>query len=293
MSKISFFEKVRILIEVSKNSKLYILLLILLIIFGISLVMTNKKNSKTHKLIYSSVICLTLLYLYIMFHDSLGKMINYMMDNFFIAALFPNIAIYLAALIITNIIVWISIFSYKTSKQIKILNVTIFVIMNYILALLLNIINKESLDVFSQNSIYENKISSSLISLSSVIFITWIIFLIIYKILLIYTRKDYKPKVKKVIVRKKVKKLPENYVPIEEPKYIKTYNGTRKPTYNNAATKEIEKMLTLDDYKLLLKILNEQKHKERKQEQEKPMIINESQDELKKYNELLELYRTN
>ena len=98
--------------------------------------------------------------------------------------------------------------------------------MNYILALLLNVINKEALDIYSQSSIYENKLSSSLISLSSIIFIIWIIFLILYKLLLIYTRKDYKPKVKKVIVRKRVKKLPDNYMPVESPTYIKANSST-------------------------------------------------------------------
>lgn len=46
-------------------------------------------------------------------------------------------------------------------------------------------------------------------------------------------------------------------------------------------------MLTLDDYKLLLKMLNEQKQKE-KEAQEKVKI---EQEELKKYNELLNLYK--
>ena len=287
MSKLSFLEKVKILIELSKSSKLFIVLLIILLFLGIGLINTNKKNEKFHKLVFSIVIIITLGYLYISFRSSLDQMINYMMDNFFIVALFPNIAIYLAALIITNIIVWISIFSFKSSKQIKVLNVIVFIIMNYILALLLNVVNKETLDIYSQSSIYENKLSSALISLSSIIFIVWIIFLIIYKLLLIYTRKDYKPKVKKVIVRKKVKKLPDNYMPFESPMYIKAKNNTIKS--KTFAPDEIEKMLTLDDYKLLLKILNEHKEKDK----EKNRIINDQQQELKKYNELLELYRTN
>ena len=287
MSKLSFIQKVKILIEISKSSKLFIVLLIILLFLGIGLINTNKRNEKLNKIIFSIVIIMTIGYIYISFSNSLGKMINYMMHNFFIAALFPNIAIYLAALIITNIIVWISIFSFKSSKQIKILNVIVFIIMNYILALLLNVINKEALDIYSQSSIYENKLSSSLISLSSIIFIIWIIFLILYKLLLIYTRKDYKPKVKKVIVRKRVKKLPDNYMPVESPTYIKANNY--KVKRNNYVTSEIEKMLTLDDYKLLLKILNEQKEKDK----EKNRIINDQQKELKKYNELLELYRTN
>lgn len=286
MSKISFIEKIKVLIEVSKSSQIYFAIFIILLFLGIKLLGTNKKNASTNRIAFLVALISIVTYLCISFHDSLGKMISYMMDNFFIVALFPNIAIYLAALIATNIIVWISIFSFKSSKQIKMLNVSIFIIMNYLFTLVLTIINRESLDVFSQNSIYENKLSSSLISLSSIIFIVWIIFLIIYKVLLIYTRKDYKPKVKKIIVKKKVKKLPENFVPINEPQLILTTK--KKEKKNVSIPTEMENILTLDDYKLLVKILNEHKQKE-KEANEK---IASQQEELKKYNELLSLYKT-
>ena len=46
--------------------------------------------------------------------------------------------------------------------------------------------------------------------------------------------------------------------------------------------KQLENMLTLEDYKTLIKILNEHKKTKRKKEQEEK--------ELKKYKELLELY---
>jgi len=286
MSRLSFLEKIKVLIEVSKSSQIYFAIFIILLFLGIRLLKTNKRNARSNRIVFLVALASIVTYLCVSFHDSLGKMINYMMNNFFIVALFPNIAVYLAALIVTNIIVWISIFSFKSSKQIKILNVIIFIIMNYLFTLVLTVINRESLDVFSQNSIYENKLSSSLISLSSIIFIVWVIFLIIYKVLLVYTRKDYKPKVKKIIVKKKVKKLPENFVPIEEPQFI---SATKKQsTKKNIIPNEMENILTLDDYKLLIKILSEHKQKEK----EAKAKIASQQEELKKYNELLSLYKT-
>lgn len=295
MNKLTFIDKINVLFSTSINSKIFLILLILLIVFGVSLFKTNKQNEKKHKIIYIAVTVFMFLYVFISYFDSIGKIFSYMMNNFFIVVFFPNLAIYLAALIITSIIVWISIFSYKTPRQIKILNITIYIIINYLFALSLSEIKQQKLDVFSQSAIYENKVVSSLISLSSTIFIIWIIFLIIYKILLIYIRKDYKPKVKKVIVKRKVKQLPENFIPTTMPSYI--YGNTNNKEINYIRgyqkskeyeeLKKLEKKLTLEDYKLLLKMLTEEK-KRKKREKE---IQEEKEREIKKYDELLELYR--
>lgn len=323
MAKLSFIEKLGVLVSTSIDSKLLILFLIVLVFLGIALAKTNKKNEKINKAIYCITTILILTFIIITYHDSIGKMITYMMNNFFVAAFFPNLAIYMAALIATNIILWISIFSFKSSKQIKILNIVIYIIMNYLLALILNTVKTDNLDIFSQTAVYENKTASALISLSSTIFIAWIIFLIVYKILLIYLRKDYKPKVKKILVKRKVKKLPENYLPLDTPDYIYGVAPKRRSielnkTQTKGISKDMESMFTLEDYKLLQKMLNERKQEEKqikvkeiidvddidfdeikerpvaeKKEIEKEEIIEDEQKELQKYNELLELYRIN
>ena len=329
MSKLSFISKLGILIDISLNSKIYLVLLLVLIFFGIALVTTNKKNNKTHKMIYISVTIFMLLFIFLSFHEPIGKLFSYMMNNFFIVVFFPNLAVYLAALIVTNIILWISIFSFKSSKQIKILNVVMYIIMNYLFALILNTVKTQGIDLYNQTAVYGNKNVGALISLSSTIFIIWVIFLIIYKILLIYLRKDYKPKIKRIIVKKKVKKLPENFVPLETPDYIyaRALNKKEQP---NPLLKEMESMFSLKDYKLMSKMLKEQKQKDYEnnnsgieiiekptiekeiiKEEEKPIIEKETikeeekpkeevikieddeQIELKKYNELLELYKIN
>ena len=301
MSKLSFIDKLRILLNISKSSSLYIFILALLIFVGIIFITTNKKNAKRNKMIYASISVFILVTLVVAYHASLSNMLKYMMDNFFIVVYFPNLAIYLAALIATNIILWISLFNYKTTKSIKTLNVSVYIIMNYLLALLLNIVNKNNLDIFTQKSVYGNKNATALIELSSIIFIVWIIFLVIYKIILIYIRKDYQPKVKKILIKKKVKKLPENFAPLETPTFI--YGRDPKMPVKVVekeviVTEHVEKdenlqdldsMLTLDDYKTVLKMLKSQKDKMKQEE----VIRQELQEEQNKYKELLDKQRNN
>ena len=113
MSKLSFSDKLRIFFDVASNSGLYIIILLLLIIVGIVYFTTNKRNSKRNKIIYSATTILIVVSLILAYHGSLNKMFQYMMDNLFIVIYFPNLAIYLAALIITNIILHITKLSEK------------------------------------------------------------------------------------------------------------------------------------------------------------------------------------
>ena len=270
MSKLSLIDKLRIFIDVSVSSSLYLIVLILLLLAGYIFITTTKKTAKRNKIIYIAISVFILVFLMITYHGSLSKMFDYMMNHFFIAIYFPNLAIYLAAIIITNIIVWISIFNFKTDKLIKRLNIIIYVIMTYLLALILSIINSNKLDIFNQEAIYGNQKVTALIELSSGIFIAWIIFLILYRIILIYLKKDYKPKVKKVIVKKPVKKLPDNFEPKEVPDYLYG-NVPKKQVEEIIITKEKEvkeDIFTKDDYLLLSKLLSQQKEKIRQEKEQ-------------------------
>lgn len=242
MSKLSFWAKLGILFKVSFSSGLFVIILLGLIGLGFLFFMTDKKTLKRNKTIYLVVSCFVILFLLIAYHKSLGNMFDYLMNNLFVAVYFPNLAIYFAAIIIMNIILWISLFSFKSGEIIKKVNVVVYVIMNYLLALILSVIKNDNLDVFSQSSVYGNEKATALIELSSSIFIIWIIFLILYKIILIYLRKDYKPKVKKVIVRKKVKMLPENFEATIIPEMV-YQKRTNKPVLPKESPASIIKVL--------------------------------------------------
>lgn len=285
MGKLSFLDKIRILIETTKSSKLFIVVIGFLIFIAYVFFNINKKNKKTGKTIYILTYSLIFLFLITIYHSSLSKMFDYLVNNLFIAVYFPNLAIYLLALIITNIILWISIFNDKTTKVIKNINIIVFCLINYLLALLLSVINNQKLDIYLQESIYSNKNAQGLIELSSLIFIIWISFLIIYKLFYTYIKKSSKTKHPQLVLEKPKKKLPENIIETKIPsvvKEIKRENKFSNLNFQNTKTAEYEKLLTIDDYKILLKLLLEQRAKENKKKSDNPISIEQVEEKTEK-----------
>ncbi len=312
MSKLSLLDKLSLFIDVAKDSLWSVLILLILMGLVYLFSQTDKKTMKRNKIIYIGFSLLMLIILFIVYLPSIGKVFDNMMNNLFIVIYFPSLAVYFAAIIATSIILWVSLFSYKTSELIKRLNLVMYLIINYLFALVLYVINTKKLDIFSTESIYSNREATALIELTSIIFVVWVLFLIVYKLVLKYLRREYREPVKKVVVKKEVKKLPENYSNVEIPKKVygniskpkkeeKNYTYTKAPelVYGNISMKNVkpyieieapsvvygtipkkysidnktkvyEDMLTLEDYKLLLKLLKEQKKKEENEEVNQP-----------------------
>ena len=220
MTQTTILEKLKIVFDVSMSSKLFIAVIAFIILLAVVALKTNKKNVQRGKLVYGLTYAAILIVILIFYHESLGKMFDYMMNNFFIVLYFPNVAVYLAAIIITNIILLVSVFNFKTPKLVRNINIVVYGIIHYLLALVLNVISENKLDIFSQVSVYGNKDAQAIIEFSSAIFIIWIIFLIFYKIIRKYQKKDVVPVKRKVIV-KKVRALPEGIAEVEVPLFVK------------------------------------------------------------------------
>ena len=232
------------------------------------------------------------------YRNNLSNMLDYMMNNLFIIIYFPNLAIYLAAIITTNIILLISVFNSKIPKFLRNINVSVYCIMMYFLVLILNIIKDNNLDVFTQSSVYGNQNAQALIELSSSVFVVWIMFLITYKIIksiivkpknqLKETTNEVKeqvPPIKQASVPVSVIEKP--YRKIQAPYIAKTGNNTIKiEKIENPEIKKYDDLLTLDDYKLLLNILKEEKAKEQQAKERQARIDKEQE----KYVELQKLY---
>ncbi len=213
MMKTSIMDKLNIIFELTASSNIILAVIAVLLFIVIVAFTNNKRNEKTTKKIYLCIYAFIILGILIVYSASLGKMFDYMMDNFFIAIYFPNLAIYLAAIIITNIIFLVSVFKQDVTKTIKNINTIVFAIINYLLALILNVIHTNKLDVFTQTSVYGNKEAGALIELSSTIFLVWIFFLVLYKVIMVYQRKNNPIdayRVEKVYVEKRKRILPSN-----------------------------------------------------------------------------------
>ena len=136
----------------------------------------------------------------------------------------------------------------------------------YIFSLLVHIINKEELNIFKQESIYSNQNAHALIELTSIIFITWIMFIIIYKIY----KKDNKGQIKKVIVTKEipVEKVIEKIVYVEKPNTNKKVEVLEPYETNKNFNKNTDDF-TLQEYKTMLQILKNSNKKAKKAKKSK------------------------
>lgn len=280
MSNMSFLDKIKILSDIISSSNIFIIAIIIFIILGFLFATTNKSNYKSSRKVYILMYLGIISIIFITYNSSLSKMFDYMMNNFFIAVYFPNLAIYLAAIIATNIITWVSIFDFKNSKILKVINVVVFCIIHYLLVLILNIITEKNLDVFTQTSIYGNKQVLALIELTSTLFVVWIIFLIVYRLIRNWLVKESQSlSIENKSILNDINKL-------ESPSLVKGTIKKNKPKVQVQTPTIYDNILTLDDYKLLLNILKEQK-----QRQQEELARNES-DEQSKFMELQALYKS-
>ena len=273
MEKLTLGKELSLFFKIISENKFSIVILLFLIFLTFIFITTNKKNIKTTKKIYIGIYSFITLFLLIFNGKHLGKFFDYMMNNFFIAIYFPNFAIYFAAIIISNIIVLISIFNQKITKLIKNINIVVYTFITYLLILLIGIISKSDLDVYSQASIYKNTSAHALISLTSTVFMLWIIFLILYTIIKKFITKD-KDK-EEVIVKEKIVKeriLPDNIKEVPIPAFATIEETPISEEYiNQKAEIEIQKrvntrlrethvldnMLSKKDYMIILKMLKD------------------------------------
>ena len=244
MTQFNLMEKFKIFLDVIYQTKYHWAFLTLLVVIGISLFWINQRNHRIYRLLYILILIGLTIFLIVNYQSSFLKLFQTMMSNFFLALFFPNVTIYLFAIILLNIILWISVLNVKSSRIIRITNTIVFLIMNYFLFLIINIIQNEKLDIYDQSALYQNDGIRILIEWSSIIFIIWLVFLLIYKLILLYLGEP-----KELVIES----IPKNYKIIESPKTV---------SLKNKGIKE-EKVpdLSLDDYKLFQQLLKDKKEK--------------------------------
>lgn len=266
MNRLTMLDKLSSLWKTSISAPVTIILIIFVI--GIIYITsnTNKKKIQQTKKIYIGLYTIAILILLGTSFNSISDIIENFNKNLFIAIYFPSLAVYSLAIIITNIIFLKTVFDTKMNKIIKKINITIFIVIMYIFSLLVHIINKEELNVFKQESIYSNQNAHALIELTSIIFITWIMFIVIYKIY----KKDNKVQIKKVIVTKEipVEKVIEKIVYVEKPDTNKKVEVLEPYETNKNFNKNTDDF-TLQEYKTMLQILKNSNKKAKKAKKSK------------------------
>ena len=252
MSPLSLITKLQTVFNVITSSNLYLMILALIVFLTLIFITTNGSNRKQSRRAYILIYLAGFIFLAVQYGNSFLTLLDYAINEVFITYYFPNIVIYILMLLITNIILWKTIFNDRIDKKLKIINSTAFALIVYLFILAIATINKLNLDVFNITELYSSNDVRSIMELSTLIFTFWIVILIIYYLI---RRYQYKHNIIEVenftnynIIRdfniKEAYKTTNQKIIIEEPKEEKI---------------DIDSKFTLEEYKLMSKILKEEK----------------------------------
>ena len=268
MKDLSLITKLQTVFDLITSRNLYLMILVLIVFLTILFITTNGSNRKQSKKAYILLYLAGFIFIAFQYGGSILTLIDYAINEVFITYYFPNIVIYLIMLITTNVILWKTIFNDKVNFKLKVINSTAFAIIMYLFILAVSSINNLNLDVFNITELYSSNQVRSLLELSMFIFVFWVVVILIYYLIRRYQYKHNLIQVESFtnynIINdfdiKEAYKVPKTTLLVEEPKKEEKV----EPNSINILGQEF----TLDEYKVMLKILKEEKEKKNKKEQE-------------------------
>lgn len=246
MTYLSIIEKLKILFNMMLDNK--IVLIFSIAIIAISLLYFIKVIS------YKKSISLILIALIITLITSIStnyKVLSGTFDNFmtilFSNIYFPSIYVYLVILLISMIVFIVSLFNTILKKSYKIVN-NIFFIMNSILFIvIINIIAKNKLDVFS-NTMYSNINLVSILEINMIIFLLWIGSLIVIYTTDVISDQLVSKKVNKKEVTTSGIEVYNSFIGDSTPNNIEVDTSmVNDDVYNTNDTKEVETPISYNE----------------------------------------------
>ena len=281
MKELSLITKLQTVFDLVTSKNLYLMILALIVIITIVLITTNGSNRKQSKRTYILLYLAGFIFIGVEYGKDILTLIDYAINEVFITYYFPNIVIYLIMLVITNVVLFKTIFSDKVDFKLKVINSIAFSIIMYLFILAISLINNLELDVFNITELYSSNDVRSVLELSMFIFVFWIVVLTVYYLIRKYQYKHNLIQVEYFtnynIIHdfdiKEAYKMPKRPLIVEEKK--------EEPSLNLLGQE-----FTLDEYKLMVKILKEEKEKESKTEE-----IKEESNPLTELNKLYESIR--
>jgi len=180
MNDFSLVEKVKILMNIIASSPLFLFCCMFGIAVLIFFIICIKKDKKVNKWIFISIWIVLALILLINYTSIIFNIIDELFDSLFMALYFPNLTIYIIILIVSNFFFIFSLFSKKLNVKNKIINFINALIINLFLVLIVDIINKNNIDIYDQLSIYSNSNLLVLLQLTTAIFTSWILLCLLF-----------------------------------------------------------------------------------------------------------------
>lgn len=174
MKFLNIFEKLEILFNLIVNSNIFTFLIISII----GVILFRLKDKISNKKMIFGIYFVELIALGFIFFEGkefIINTLNIIIDNIFINFYFPSLYVYLFIFIISLIIFIYTLLNKYISKIYRNITYTYYLIFNFIFIILLNVISKNNIDVFSKTNIFTNNEVLVLLELSTLIFFLYLV----------------------------------------------------------------------------------------------------------------------
>lgn len=241
MKYLSILEKFKILFDTLMSFKFIFVLVILMLI--LTILFTCKKLSNKKYVIFMSLsMILTFIISIIRNHKVLFNTFDNFTTIFFNGIYFPSIYIYISVLLIISLAFITSILNSKKRKIYKIINSITFIINNIFFIIVLNMIAKNSINVFEMSSLYTNNSLVAILELNMGLFILWVTALsVVYITNTICDKITSKKTVKEEVTIKDIEQV------TEEISTTKELLPKEKIVFNEDVTKIPEVIQTVEE----------------------------------------------
>lgn len=178
MSYLSIIEKFKILFDMILDFK-FIFAFVGIILISTFLYLIKKIDNKKYILTILLSALVILIIDIIINYKELSLVFDNFMTIFFSNIYFPSIYVYIATIVIISISFIVSILNKMLNKAYKVVSGIAFIMNNILFVIVLNIIAKNKIDVFTPNSLYTNVNLVAILEISIGLFILWILSLIV------------------------------------------------------------------------------------------------------------------
>lgn len=178
MSYLSIVEKFKILFDMVLDFK-FIFIFLGILVIATFLYLIKKIDNRKYIMIITLALLLILGIDIAINYKELSEVFDNFMTIFFSNIYFPSVYVYIGTLLIVAIAFITSMFNKMLNKIYKIINGITFIMNNILLVIILNIIAKNKIDVFTPNELYTNINLVAVLEISIGLFVLWVLSLIV------------------------------------------------------------------------------------------------------------------
>ena len=178
----TLLEKFNLIYKFLSNNSLIFLVILLILAIIIDFMYGN--NSKKTKILYIFIIVLMLIYGSFIYYKPLFNILDIYITYLFKITYFPSIIEYMSMIIITIILQIYS--ALKLDKLSKNINIWVGIFIELLFLINVMAMRNYTINLNSITSIYENDLLLSIFQVSSIVFMLWIIFNLIFYLIKLF-----------------------------------------------------------------------------------------------------------